>query len=361
MPTRIMPVVRTLLQALRELPDLQAELVLDEPTSERPGPFADAVLTLNVAGGSAMVLVEAKKEVYPRDVRQAVWQLRDAARAWAESNVGDVVLMLAAESISPGAKELLRRERVGYHDRGGSLYLPAPGIYLFIDKPPPEKLARSIRSLFHGRRAQVLHALLMHREVWHGVTALAQLAKVSPATASQMLTELGRFDWLATRGEGPRKERQLRDATALLDAWGAQVVAERPPALRRFFVPASRPDQLPKHLAAVLEERGVDYAISHEAAAQRLAPFLSTVSQVRVRLLPEPAADDALSDLDARPVTEGANLVVLEAKSDGELLFRELVDGIWWASPIQIYLDLLRGEGRAKGFAAHFRKERIGC
>lgn len=142
MPTRIMPVVRTLLQALRELPDLQAELVLDEPTSERPGPFADAVLTLNVAGGSAMVLVEAKKEVYLRDVRQAVWQLRDAARAWAESQAGDVVLMLAADSISPGAKELLRRERVGYHDRGGSLYLPAPGIYLFIDKPPPEKLAR---------------------------------------------------------------------------------------------------------------------------------------------------------------------------------------------------------------------------
>jgi hypothetical protein len=33
---------------------------------------------------------------------------------------------------------------------------------------------------------------------------------------------------------------------------------------------------------------------------------------------------------------------------------------VWLASPIQIYLDLLRGEGRSKEMAEHFREERIG-
>jgi hypothetical protein len=42
------------------------------------------------------------------------------------------------------------------------------------------------------------------------------------------------------------------------------------------------------------------------------------------------------------------------------LLFREQFAGVWLASPIQVYLDLLCGEGRAKEMAAHLRRHRIG-
>ena len=81
---------------------------------------------------------------------------------------------------------------------------------------------------------------------------------------------------------------------------------------------------------------------------------------MRVRVLIGANADAAIGDLDARVVNEGANLGVIEAKSSGELLFREQIDDLWLASPIQIYLDLLGGEGRSKEMAEHFRKERIG-
>jgi hypothetical protein len=64
--------------------------------------------------------------------------------------------------------------------------------------------------------------------------------------------------------------------------------------------------------------------------------------------------------LGARPVSEGANLVVIDAKSPGDLLFRQRVDGVWLASPIQTYLDLVRAEGRAKELAEHLRRETIG-
>lgn len=352
--------VSRLVDALRELPDVHADVERWESSGGRADRGLDAKVDLHVVGKSLVVLVEAKKAVYPRDVRQVIWQIRDASRAWAGSHAGDAVSLIAAESISPGAKELLRSEGVGYYDSGGSLYLPAPGIYLYIDKPPPKTLVKSIRSLFSGRRAQVLHALLVHRQEWFGVTGLAQLAQVSPATASQVLTELERFDWLASRGRGPSKERNLREPAALLDAWAKQVSADRPPVLHRYYVPATKPDALPMRVAEALEGQGVEYAISHEAAAQRLAPFLSSVSQVRLRLLPGQATEAALSELGARMVTEGANLAVIETKSAGELLFRERREGLWLASPIQIYLDLLRGEGRSKEMAQHFRKERIG-
>lgn len=128
----------------------------------------------------------------------------------------------------------------------------------------------------------------------------------------------------------------------------------------RYYVPGVKTDALAERIGRAFDAHGVQYAITHEAAAQRYAPFLSHVSQVRARVLLDANFDAAMGDLDARVVYEGANLGIIEAKSTGELLFREQKDGLWLASSIQIYLDLLRGEGRSKEMAEHFRKERIG-
>ena len=351
--------IARLVDALRELPEVEADLA-QEPAAQHSDRGYDAQVDLHVAGKPFVLLLEAKKVVFPRDVRQVIWQLRAASHGRPTGQRENPLPLLVAESISPGAKELLRSERVGYYDSGGSLYLPAPGAYLYIDKPPPKALAKSVRTLFTGRRAQVLHALLVRHQKWFGVTELAQQATVSPATASQVLTELERFDWLVARGQGPGKERHLREPAALLDAWAKQLATIRPSPVRRYYVPGTKADTLATRIGQVFDAHEVQYAISHEAAAQRYALFISHVSQVRVRVLIGANADAAIGDLDARVVNEGANLAVIEAKSSGELLFREQIDDLWLASPIQIYLDLLRGEGRSKEMAEHFRKERIG-
>lgn len=352
--------ITNFVDALRELPEVEADLDHWEPASRQGDHGYDAQVDLHVAGKSFVLLIEAKKAVFPRDVRQVLWQFREASHGRSAGQEEESFSLLVAESISPGAKELLRSERVGYYDSGGSLYLPAKGAYLYIDKPPPKTLAKSVRSLFSGRRAQVLHALLVRHQEWFGVTDLAQQAMVSPATASQVLTELERFDWLTARGQGPAKQRHLREPAALLDTWAKQLAAIRPPNLRRYYIPGTKADAMEARIGQVFDAHDVEYAVSHEAAAQRYAPFLSNVSQVRARVLSGMNADAAIGELNARLVSEGANFGVIEAKSPGELLFRERAGGLWLASPIQIYLDLLRGEGRAKEMAEHFRKERIG-
>jgi hypothetical protein len=347
--------IEQLLDSLRELPDVHAELTQSEPADQAAG-RVDAKIDLHVAGRSIVLLVEAKKSVYPRDVRQALWQLKSLQHG----HYADVQHLLIAESLSPGAKELLRAERIGYFDSGGSLFLPAPGAYVYIDKPPPKALEKSVRSLFSGRRAQVLYALLVNHEEWFGVTEVAERAQVAPSTASDVLSELERFDWLVSRGQGPSKERHLREPSALLDAWAKQLATQRTPVLRRYFVPGLKSDALIERLGQMFDSHQVAYAVSYEAAAQRYTPFLSGISQVRVRLLPSTSAETAMAELGARVVNEGANLAVIETKSAGELLFRQNVGGVWLASPVQVYLDLLRGEGRAKEMAEHLRKERIG-
>ena len=349
-----------LLEALRELPDAQAEVSGVEQQGS-PDRGHDAQVDLRVGGKAVTLLIEMKKDVYPRDVRQVLWQLRDSARRWPHpEEKPEAAFFLIARSISPGAKELLRNKRVGYYDSGGSLFLPADNIYVYVDKPPPKSLSRSIRSVFSGRRTQVLHAVLLRHREWFRVKDIANQARVSPATASQVLTELEKFEWVVSRGQGPGKERHLQEPGALLDAWVNQQAVMRPLSMRRYFVPSARAEGLVEQFAEVCAESEAEYAITHEAAGQRYAPFLSTISQVRCRLLDGPAADRALGALDARVVEQGANLAVIEAKSPGELLFRESVNGIWLAGAVQVFLDLMRSEGRAKEMAKHLRQERIG-
>lgn len=347
--------IERFLDALRELPEVHADMDVLEPTLS-PHHKVDAEIHLSIAGKPVVLLVEAKKTAYPRDARQVLWQFKALSQEYPR----DVQPLLVAESLSPGAKELLKSERVGYYDCGGSLFLPAPGAYVYIDKPPPKTLEKSVRSLFSGRRAHVLHALLIHHQDWFGVTEVADRAQVAPSTASDVLGELERFDWLESRGQGPSKERHLREPGKLLDAWTEQLAGLTTPATRRYYVPGLKSDALLQRLGKVLDAHQVAYAVSYEAAAQRYAPFLSGISQVRTRLLPGAEAGAALTELDARVVTEGANLSVIETKSAGDLLFRQQIDGVWLASPVQTYLDLLRGEGRAKEMAEHLRRERIG-
>ncbi|MCV0438272.1 MAG: hypothetical protein K5880_06555 [Hydrogenophaga sp.] len=347
--------IERFLESLQELPGARAETQVREAAAAGPSQVG-AEIHLNIAGKPVILWVEVKKTAYPRDVRQVLWQFQ--SRHQAPSSHAQPLLV--AESLSPGAKALLKSERIGYYDSGGSLFLPIPGAYVYIDRPPSKTLERSVRSLFSGRRAQVLHALLIDHQDWFGVTQVAERAQVAPSTVSDVLGELERFDWLESRGQGPAKERHLREPAALLDAWAGQLARSSDQAVRRYYVPGLKSDALLQRLGEVFNAHQVSYAVSFEAAAQRYAPFLSGISQVRTRLLPSTGADAAMAELDARVVAEGANLVVIAAKSAGELLFRQQVGGVWLASPVQVYLDLLQGEGRAKEMAEHLRRERIG-
>ncbi|MDE0507002.1 MAG: hypothetical protein OXI17_00015 [Gammaproteobacteria bacterium] len=348
------------LEALRELPDVRVKLG-GTPQAGKSAQVYDAQVNLNLGQEAVTLLVEAKKALFPRDVRQLLWKVREVPPDWPlSSERRQTVSCLIAETISPGAKDLLRDEGVGYYDSGGSLFLPAGRIYVYVDKPPPKSESKSMRSLFSGRSAQVLHTVLMRHGGWLGVNEVAEVAQVSPATASQVLKELEKFDWAESRGQGPGKKRQLREPGALLDAWTQQLAVMQPPIPRRYFVPSVRTGELTEALAEACAANNAEYAVTHEAAGQRYAPFLSTVPSVQCLLLANSAAYKVLDSLEAHPVNQGANLMVFEVKTVGEMLFRELLAGIWLASPVQVYLDLMRGEGRGKDLAQHLRRQRIG-
>jgi hypothetical protein len=352
-------IVDKLVETLQTLPQVHTDMPVWEPMHY--GKEIDAEIGLVAGDKRFVLLIEVKKAVYPRDVREMLWQISKFTEPMhSRTRNRTIVPLLAADSISPGAKDLLKKENVGYYDTGGSLFIPARGAYFYIDRPPPKTLAKSVRALFKGKCSQVLHALFHRHDSWFGVKELAELAKVSPATASETLTALERFDWASSRGQGPSKERRLSDPTALLDEWKKQVLAARQPPIRRYYVSATDAKDLPDRLASVCQTYDLECVITQEAAAQLYAPFLSTISRVACWMAPGRAANAALGKLEARVVTEGANLIVIETKSQGEFLFKERHGSVWLANPVQVYLDLVRSGGRAQEMAEHLRRERIG-
>jgi DNA-binding transcriptional ArsR family regulator len=355
-----MATVERLLEALRELPNVDAHDPVMHPPAHGDREI-DAEIEFTTGGERYLLLTEVKKSVYPRDARQVLWQLDRYMAAGHSEGKKQVVPMLAAESISPGAKNFLKSENCGFFDSGGSLYIPARGAYVYIEKPPPKTLQKSVRGLFRGKRSQVLHALLIRQGEWFGVKELAEVAEVSPATASETLSVLERFEWLTVRGQGPSKERRLSEPGTLLDEWQMQTLAApRRQIYRRFYVSASDPDAIARHFADICEQLGLKYALTDQSAAQTYAPFLTSVSRVTSRLAYGSRVNELYAELQAQPVNEGANLEVIETRSQGEFLFRERVGPLWLVSPVQVYLDLLRSGGRGKEMAEHLRQERLG-
>jgi hypothetical protein len=352
------PLIDAFVAALSAVPDTTAHVVAREGSSEAQARI-DYLVEAKVAGKSLVILVEAKQTAFPRDVREAIWQLRAYQSHRSMNTRSQTLGFIIAEAISPGARETLRAEGIGYFDKGGSLYVPASGAYVFIDRPQAKSKARALGAIFHGRKAQVLHAVFDRRDEWVSVKDIAESSGVSPATASKTLTELERRDWMQSRGTGPAKLRRLSDASAMVDAWARYVSAQKAPRPRRYFVPAREGD-LTQRLAEVCDTHGVTYAITAEAAAQIYAPYLSNVSQVSCRLPAGPGIKDALDALDARPVDDGWNLAVLESKSPADFAHGQTLDDVRLASPLQVYLDLQSGPGRAKELADHLRQERLG-
>jgi DNA-binding transcriptional ArsR family regulator len=345
-----------LIDALEQVPGTRAEI--DDLNPSYPESRIDAIMNAHIAGSSIRLAVECRQQVFPRDARQTVWQLRNFISRF-DNGTAQWLPLVAAGVISPGARDLFRSEDVGYFDSGGSLYLPARGAFVFIEKPAIKAEERKVGIIFKGRRALVLHAAWEHRHQWLGVNQIAEVAKVAPATASETLMALERHGWVDSRGAGPSKERRLLDPRGLLDAWTEYRRIAPPQTLRKYFVPESRVEALMTGLDRACKDNRVLYAITGEAAAQSYAPYLSSISQVRCRMMAGAPADAALRALDARPVKEGWNLGIMDTEAEGEFSFRQRGESAWLASPLQVYLDLLEGPGRSPEMAAHLREQRL--
>lgn len=318
-------------------------------------PEPDGLIEITTPGKTLMICVEVKKEVYPRDIRDAVWKLDNYLRF--QDHRQETIGMLAAGSLSPGAKDELKAHNIAYFEPGGSLYLKHERWLINIVRPTKrsKKPTHGV-DLFTDARESVIHALLMHSNEWLTGIELAEQAKTSSYTCSLVLQELTMREWVESTGAGPGKRRALTRPEKLLDTWAEHWQA-RKEQQTKWYTFVENPNQMLAHLADRIDRHSVDFpwAFTGTAAANAVAPLLTNTDGAEI-IVPKGYARKMADVLGLSPVSKGANVTLIE-REEASLLYRYRHPDhpAFFASGYILYLDLLNGRGRNKELADHLR------
>ena len=302
----------------------------DAPTGRDRVDLVAAIVS--PAGESAVLAVEIKRSLEPRDVLQVVEQI-SAITADASPRTVPIV---AATYLSPRTRALLRDRGVGYADTTGNIRIEVttPGLFIATDGAdhdpwPREHKLRSLR----GRGAARAMRAIIDTSPPYGVRELAQATGASAPTLSRVLDLLER-DAIVSRARG---------AVSTVD-W--------PAAIRRWAEDYDQTDS--NSPTTVLEPRGmaaldkklratkIPYAATGALAAQRFDP----IAPARLAAIYVTDAIRAVDRLDLRETETGANVVLLEPFDP--VVFDRTVerDDLRCVAPSQLAVDLLTGPGR---------------
>ncbi|RDS79638.1 hypothetical protein DWU98_16340 [Dyella monticola] len=329
-----------------------------------PGRRLDLFLRLKVDGQHVDFAIELVRDAYPRDVASAIAHVQ----SFAPKDRVPVIHMVAANTLSKGARDLLRENGIGYFDLQGNLYIRWRRWLIDVRtqnvKTSSRKSAASKAGLdlFTDARACVVHAILHatrhHANPWLGVQEIAQMAGTSDFTCSKVLQELEKREWCEAEGTGPARRRRLVQPNALLDAWCEAWPPNKEKRTHWYcFVPpkAGALQQKLRSLVASIPDM-ITWAYSGAAPANMITPLLTAVTDAEI-IIPPGQTDLVAGALGVDAATKGYNLTIVERDS-ASLLFREAHgDGTWSASPYILYLDLMHGPGRNKELAANLRQQ----
>jgi Transcriptional regulator, AbiEi antitoxin, Type IV TA system len=351
---------KNLLESLtRALED--AGIEVGEPEFEVPyrGGQLDCLLPIASPYGRRRLAIELLRQAYPRDIRDAAWQLesfvknKDAAK--------DIILMVAAEHLSDGAKDDLRHHRLAYFEASGTFYLRHKDWFIDIQRPSKPATRRSAVQLFTGAKEQVVLALLVERHNFRSGLELSKLSETSTYTVSTVLAELERREWIESEGSGRMLRRRLSKPTELLDAW-AEAWTQRKETKTKWYCYVSNPSNMLEQFAKEIDESYTDGGIfTGPAAANRIAPNLTRTDTVDL-IIPEGKSEFYAFALHLKQVSKGANVTLIE-RTGASTLFtcekKKRTDPML-ANPFILYLDLLDGKGRNKELAEQLRLQELG-
>lgn len=296
----------------------------------------DAVVELAAPGGSRVRLVaECKRAVVRRDLPAVLEQLENARASVASPTMP----LLVSRYLSDSARKWLEEKDVSYVDATGNLRLVSrdPAVYLRdrgADRDPWRGPGRPRGTLRGEPAARVVRALADFGAPMP-VTALVKRSGASTGATYRVLDFLEQ-EALVTRGtRGVVEQVRWRQ---LLERWSEDYGFQRDNAVSGYLQPRGLPA-----LLTGLATTELTYAVTGSLAAALWAayadPRLATVYVDDV-----PAAAEQLN---LREVDSGAN-ILLAAPTSAVVFDRSRdLDGVRYAAPSQVAVDLLTGPGRS--------------
>lgn len=301
----------------------------------------DGVLDLVAPTGErSQARVEFKARLEPAQlVREMPWLTKSAAS------------LVVAPRISARARSLLNEAGVSWYEPDGAYRIAIGG--LFIERVVEQSKRRSaetsntrfVADPFAGGALKVVRWLLIDPGRSWSIAQMAERTGLTLGFVSRTFKTLARDAYV----ERVRGATRLTDRNALLDAWAAAPTPKESAFERVATVEG--PEALLRTIRALTAPRR--YAITAEAAAERIAPF-ARFSRVEI-YLDDVASWDRALDLTAVP--RGGNLVLIKPVDAGVFDGSFERDGVLLTSRPQLYVDLVR-RGGAAAEAATFMRER---
>jgi hypothetical protein len=310
----------------------------------------DIVAHVIADGAPVEIICEVKERGYPKQVRQAIAQLQ----AWRSVAAHDAVAMVGSTWLSPESRSICDEAGVGWIDLAGNCRIAFGGIHVERETTKrPKPAARSFRSIFSPKSAQVLRVLLKDPTRPWKVSDLAEASGVSLGQVSNVRSALIDREWAMADEEG----LHLTNPEALLDAWRDEYEPVRGERSSWYTVMHGRElDQALRKLRAPADANGHSMLAGLSAAAW-LAPYLRGTSTTSI-YADEAAVPSIVERLKLRPAGSGANVEIIVP--DDPALLNERVEqpnAPPVAPPVLTYLDLYQLHDRGREAANHLREK----
>ncbi len=276
------------------------------------------------------ILVEAKVRFSPRDAL-LIGTMKD--------RIGERPVLVISPFLSRNTRARLQEEGLNWLDLTGNLRLAMTKPGLFLESQGAERRVgggkRAARTI-KGERAGRIVRTVLSAPLPIGVTDLAQLAGTDPGYTSRVVALLSSEALIERAGRGPVT---AIDKVRLVRRWAEDAPLEGRGRVGTFLEP--------RGLGVLLDRlRNTEkrYAITGSFAAQRWAPVAAPrLAQIYVR----GGLDKSAEELGLRPASEGANVQLIRPK---DLTIVDQAekgdDGLCYARPLQVVLDLLTSPGR---------------
>ncbi|MDQ3092168.1 MAG: MarR family transcriptional regulator [Actinomycetota bacterium] len=311
--------------------------VVIEEDVQLDGASVDAVVTLSAPDGTeALLVVEAKRLIAPRDLPVVLDKL---SRLGGWSAGERAIPMVVARYLAPSTRERLEADGAAYADATGNLRVVTDRPALFLrdagaDRDPWRGPGRPRGTLKGPPAARVVRALVDFSAPMT-VPELVRRSGASTGATYRVVDFLEREALIEREPRGPIVTVEWR---RLLERWSEDYGFQRSNTVRGYLQP--------RGIRALTEElqsaSDLPYVLTGSLAAERLAPY----APPRLATVYVDDLDRAAERLNLRSVESGAN--VLLAAGDYDVVFERSVEieGLTFASPSQVAVDLLTGPGR---------------
>lgn len=318
---------QALIECLGDIPFLEAEFSSDQNW--------DFIVSVKLDDKEQTILGEFKNNGEPRYARQAVNQLLRYMQKSPEAYG-----VFIAPYISPKAAKICREANIGYVDFAGNCFLSFGQVFIQREgRPNPFAQKRSLRSLYSPKAERILRVMLVVGPKDWKVAELAREAGVSLGLVSNVKKLLADREWVEYENVG----FSLVEPFSLLEEW-SQNYTYRRNQINSFYSMLSVSD-FESRLGEICQQRGIQYGLTGFSGAARLA---SMVRYQQVMAYVGGDIEELVDPLGIKPVTSGANVLLLTPYDEGVFYGSQEVDGLTLVSPIQMYLDLMDYRGRGE-------------